>query len=120
MTGMTNTIINFQQRRQLEDALAALSNVDNEPQLIEAARRIAHTFPADVITPALLRWLDTPDSQLRGGLGHLAALLPHEGITAALRSFAADRRHAPVARMTAMTIALRHLGWSFRRRWWVI
>lgn len=113
MATMTNTIINFQQRRQLEEALARLAHIESEAQLREAVRQIAHTFPADVVTPALLRWLDTPDSQLRGGLGHLAALLPHEAITAALRNFAGDRRNAPVARMTAMTIAQRHLGVEF-------
>lgn len=106
-------MIDFQQRRQLEQALANLSKTENELELIEAARRIAHEFPSETVLPALIRHLDTADSQTRGGLGHLAALLPQEEVIDALRSAAADRRRSPLARMTATAIAQRYLGVEF-------
>ncbi len=107
---MSDNIINFQQRRQLEQAIAAFAEAPNELALSETARRIVHEFPESAVLAALLKHLDTSDGLIRGGLGHLAALLPSETITPALRTFAADRRHHPLARMTAMTIAGRVLG----------
>ncbi len=107
---MSDNIINFQQRRQLEQAIAAFADAPNEQALAEAARRVVHEFPESAVLAALLKHLETPDSQIRGGLGHMAALLPSETILHALRTFAADRRHHPLARMTAMTIAGRFLG----------
>jgi hypothetical protein len=83
---MTNKIINtFQQRRQLEQAVADLAQV---------VRAIAHAFPHELILPLLVKHLDTPNGQIRGGLGHLAALLPAEEVLSALRSVAANHRLA--------------------------
>ncbi len=108
---MTDKIINtFQQRRQLEQAVADLAQTNNEVELAQAARTIAHGFPHDLILPLLVKHLDTPNGQIRGGLGHLAALLPAEEVLPALRSVAANRRLAPQARLTAASIAQRYLG----------
>lgn len=108
---MTDNIINtFQQRRQLERALADFANTHNEVELTEVARHIAHTFPVDLVLPFLLKHLDTDNSQVRGGLGHLAALLPSETVAPALRNAAANRQNSPQARLTALTIAQRFLG----------
>jgi hypothetical protein len=110
---MADKIIDFQQRRRLEQAFADLGQTQNELELAEAAKQIAHEFPAATVLPALLRHLDTADSQTRGGLGHLAALLPQEEMLDALRGVAADRRRSPLARMTAAAIAQRYLGVEF-------
>jgi hypothetical protein len=110
---MSEKIINLQERRALEQAVQGLANTENELQQAEAARQIVHQFPADALLPALLKHLETADSQLRGGLGHLAALLPQEEITGALRSVAGDKRRNPLARMTAVAIAQRFLGVEF-------
>ena len=108
---MTDKIINtFQQRRQLEQAVADLAQTDNEAELAQAARAIAHAFPHELILTLLVKHLDTPNGQIRGGLGHLAALLPSEEVLPALRSVAANRRLAPQARLTAASIAQRYVG----------
>jgi hypothetical protein len=107
---MTDKIINFQQRRQLEQAVRDLGKTSNELELTEAARQIVHRFPAESVLAALLKHLDTADSQLRGGLGHVAALLPSDEVSAALRNVAANRQQPPLARMTAAAIAQRFLG----------
>ena len=97
---MSDKIIHtFQQRRQLEQAIADFAHTQSEAELAAAARRVVHTYPAEALT-LLLKHLDTQDSQVRGGLGHLAALLPTEETTAALRSFVANRQHSPQARVT--------------------
>lgn len=108
---MTDKIINtFQQRRQLEQAIADLAQTNNELELTEAARQIAHNFPLELVLNTLLKHLDTPNSQVRGGLGHLAALLPSEAVTPVLRNAVANRQNSPQARFTALTIAQRFLG----------
>jgi hypothetical protein len=107
---MSDKIINFQQRRQLEQAIADLARTNSELELTEAARQIVHRFPAETVLAALLKHLDTADSQLRGGLGHVAALLPSDEVSDALRSVAANRQRPPLARMTAAAITQRFLG----------
>jgi hypothetical protein len=110
---MTEKIINFQQRRQLEQAIAAFGTTTTELELVEQARRVAHGFPVDLVQAALLKHLETASSQIRGGLGHLAALLPSDEISTALRAVAANRQQSPLARMTAAAIAQRFLGIDF-------
>ena len=108
---MSDKIINtFQQRRQLTQAIGAMGDTRTEAELTAAARRIAHTYPADLVLSTLLKYLDTPKSQLRGGLGHLAALLPGDEATAALRSAVANRGNDPQIRITAALILERFLG----------
>ena len=106
-----NGIINtFQQRRQLEEALAALAATQSEAHLIDRARQMADRFPADLLAAAVQRNLGASSSQLRGGLGHLCALLPPAVIVPLLRAVAGDRQHAVVERTTAALILERYLG----------
>lgn len=107
---MSDKIINFQQRRQLEQAIASFAEARNELAMAEIARQIVRTHSVEQVLPALIKHLDTTDSGVRGGLGHLAALLPSDDAIAALRSVAANPQHTPTARMTAMTITQRFLG----------
>jgi hypothetical protein len=108
---MTDKIINtFQQRRQIEQAFSDLAHTQSEAELIAAARRIVHTYPAELALTLLLKHLDTPDSQVRGGLGHVAALLPPDETAAALRTYVANRQHSAPARVTAALIAERFLN----------
>ena len=74
---MSDKIINtFQQRRQVAIAVADLAQIRDQRALIAAAQEIHDAYPDSMIQAEILKRLDTPDSQLRGGLGHLAALLP--------------------------------------------
>ena len=108
---MSDKIINtFQQRRQLEQAFAELGQTSNESEVREAARQLAHTFPGDLLLDALVKRLDSPNGQLRGGLGHLAGLLNPDEVLPALRNVAANRTLNPQARLTAASIAHRFLG----------
>ena len=104
-------IINtFQQRRQLEEALAALAATQSEADLIEQVRAIADRFAVDLLVAAVQRNLGTTSSQVRGGLGHLCALLPPDLIVPTLRVVVADRQHAALQRTTAALILERYLG----------
>ncbi len=110
---MADKIINtFQQRRQLAQDLADLAQTRSEADLLDAVRRIAHHYSHDLITAALIKQLDTPSSQVRGGLGHLAALLPPDEIIPLLRSTAANRSQSAQTRITAALILERYLGES--------
>jgi hypothetical protein len=68
--------------------------------------------PADLLAATVIKHLDTPNSQLRGGLGHIASLLPSEEIAPLLRSAAANRGNAAQMRVTAALILERFLGES--------
>lgn len=108
---MADKIINtFQQRRQLTQELAHLANTGSESDLIEAVRRMVHSYPGDMLIAELVKNLDTSSSQLRGGLGHLAALLPPEEVIPALRSTGANRKLSAQTRITAASILERFLG----------
>ncbi len=100
----------FQQRRQLDLALSKLAVTQSEQQLLSAAQAIAQAYPSKLILPALVKNLNTPNSQLRGGLGHLAALLPVDEAAPALRVVAADRRKDAQERITAALILERFVG----------
>lgn len=108
---MSDKIINtFQQRRQLALAVAELAQTQDEQSLIAAAREIHENYPDTMIQVELLKNLETPDSQLRGGLGQLAALLPPEEIGPALRSIAGDRSQSSQSRLTAALLLSRFMG----------
>jgi hypothetical protein len=110
---MSDKIINtFQQRRQLAQELADLAQTTSEAELLDAVRRMARSYPSDLLAAALVKQLDTSNSQVRGGLGHLATLLPPEEIAPALRSAAANRQHSPQTRVTAALLLERFLGES--------
>ena len=103
-------IHSFQQRRALEQAIDALAETASEADLVEAVRALKFDYPATLLLPALLKRLDTPSSQLRGGLARLAALLPPDEAAPALRRYVGDRRNPPTARTTAAMILDRFLG----------
>jgi hypothetical protein len=108
---MSDKIINtFQQRRQLEQAFSELATTASDLELREAAKRIVHTFPAAGVLAALLKRLDSPSGQVRGGLGHIAGLLDPDEVLPALRNVAANRGLTPQARLTAASIAHRYIG----------
>jgi hypothetical protein len=108
---MADKIIHsFQQRRQLSQEIADLAQTQNEVELLERVRRLVRDHPADQLVAMVIKNLDTPNGQLRGGLGHLAALLPPDEITPALRSAAANRSNAAQMRVTAALILERFLG----------
>ncbi len=108
---MADNIINtFQVRRRLAQALEELERTENEAEMAAAARAIVHGYPAEMVLAALVKLLDTASSQQRGGLGHMAALLPKEEVVPALRAVAANRRQSPRARVTAALLLERFLG----------
>ncbi len=108
---MTDKIIHsFQQRRQLNQAIDELAKAASEAELSRRARSIVQTYPADLVLTALLKHLDAPSGQVRGGLGHIAALLPPDKVTPALHAAAANRNNSPQARVTAALLLERFLG----------
>ncbi|OUC06129.1 hypothetical protein RY27_22940 [Litorilinea aerophila] len=110
---MADKIINsFQQRRQLAQEIEALAETSSELELLEAVRTLVQRYPPELLLTALLKHLDTPSSELRGGLGHLAALLPPDQVAPALRNAAANRQNRPEARLTAALLLERFLGES--------
>lgn len=106
----TGIIHGFQERRQMEDAIAALGRTTTEAELIAQARDLADRFPPDRLAHAVQRHLGDANSQLRGGLGHLCALLPPEGIVPLLREVVGNRQKTPIERMSALLILERYLG----------
>lgn len=102
----------FQQRRLLVQAFDALGDTRTEAELTAAARDLVQGFPHAPVLGELLKRLDTPSSQLRGGLGYVAALLPPDDVVPALRKAVADRRNQPQVRITATLLLERFLGQS--------
>lgn len=108
---MADKIINtFQARRQLENEIGSFAELLNERQIIEHARQIIRTHSPDLIITTLNKHLDHADNQLRGGLGHLATLLPPDEIVPALQEVSANRNRSPQARLNAVSILERYLG----------
>lgn len=108
---MSDKIINtFQQRRELQNRIASLSNSQTEAEMLKVVRGIAHEFPVDIVHKVMLKALDTSNSQLRGGLAHLATMLPPEETIPLLRSTVADRSHSTQLRLNAVTVLERFLG----------
>jgi len=100
----------FQQRRQLALDLSSMAETETEEDLQAAAQAIAESYSADLILAEIVKRLDTPNSQLRGGLGHLAALLPPEEVVPVLRSAAGDRSNGAQERITAALLLERFVG----------
>jgi hypothetical protein len=108
---MADKIIHsFQTRRQLGQAFEELEATSNEVELIRQAQTVIQQFDEDLVLGELVRRLDTVSSQMRGGLGHVAALLSPDKVGAALRGAAGDRQNSPQARITAALVLERFLG----------
>ncbi|MBO9394213.1 hypothetical protein [Caldilinea sp.] len=103
-------IQNFQERRQIEASIQALGDTTTEAELIAMAQDLVERFPPDGLAAAVLRHLGEANSQLRGGLGHLCALLPPEIIAPRLREIVSNRQKSPLERITAQLILERYLG----------
>ena len=103
-------IHSFPQRRRLEAEIAALGDTDNETALRAAVQKIVDTYPVDLLLTTVVRHLATPDSQVRGGLGLLCALLPKDEVVPTLRGVAGNRQKTPQERTTAVLIMDRYLG----------
>ncbi len=108
---MSDKIINtFQQRRELQNRIAALSEAQSEAEMLKSVRGIAQDFPVDMVHKVMIKSLDTSNSQLRGGLAHLATMLPPEETIAVLRGAVADRNHSTQTRLNSVTVLERFLG----------
>ena len=106
----SNGIIHsFQLRRQLEQDLADLAATNSQAALTQGVQRLVEEYTSELLLAAVLRHLGTSSSQLRGGLGQLAALLPIEDTTAALRGVAGNRSKTPQERTTAALVLERYL-----------
>jgi hypothetical protein len=107
---MSDKLINtFHLRRKLNADIETLGATSTEAELQTQVRAIVEKYAADLILMVLRKFLDTSSSQLRGGLGRLAALLPYEEVTATLRHEAANRANPTQARLTAALILERFL-----------
>lgn len=108
---MSDKIINsFQQRRQLNEAFSNIANTKTQAELLEAVRQITREYPSELIITTLMKFLDTKNSQMRGGLGHLAALLPPDEIVDALHRTVANRNLSTQLRLNSVSILERFLG----------
>ena len=103
-------IHSLQQRRELEEAVVAMAATETESALIQAAQQIVGSYPHTLIQPVVLKHLGTSSGQLRGGLGHVCALLPSDTITPVLLRVVGNRQKAPQDRTTAALILGRFLG----------
>lgn len=107
---MSDKIINtFQTRRKLNDDLAGLATTGSEADLLTRVRAIAQTYEHLLILSCLTKFLSNASSQMRGGLGRLATLLPYEETVTVLRKEAANRQNPTQARLTAALILERFL-----------
>jgi hypothetical protein len=96
------------QRRALEEAFAELSRITDPVVVQQRAEAIAAYGSAAL--HHLLSLLDTPDPQLRGGLGQVARHLPREQVVPALRAVARGHERTDQARLAAVTLLERFLG----------
>ncbi len=110
MSGEAKVLTGLLQRRALEQAFAELGHTTDPAEVQQQAQAIAGYGSAAL--QHLLTLLDTPDPQLRGGLGQVARHLPHEQVVSALRAVARDQARGDQARLAAVTLLERFLGES--------
>lgn len=107
---MSDKIVNtFQARRQLTEDMNALSVTQSEAEMFSRVRAIAQNYEPLLILSTLSKYLDNSSSQLRGGLGRLATLLPYDETVVVLRKEAANRGNPTQTRITAAMILERFL-----------
>ncbi len=110
---MSDKISNtFQLRRRLTMDIAAMAGAESELALQDAALSIIDAYPSELVQSEVLKNLGTLDSQLRGGLGQVVALLPRSSIVPALRSIATDPSQPGQERLTAVQLLAQFLGES--------
>ena len=89
---MSDKIVNtFQARRQLTEDMNGLSATQSEAELLSRVRAIAQNYEPLLVLSTLTKYLDNSSSQVRGGLGRLATLLPYDETVIVLRKEAANR-----------------------------
>jgi hypothetical protein len=110
MSGEAKVLTGLLQRRALEQAFAELGRLTEPAAVQRQAQTIAEYGSAAL--QHLLTLLDTPDPQLRGGLGQVARHLPREQAVSALRSVVRDHERSDQARLAAVTLLERFLGES--------
>ncbi|MCY4091257.1 MAG: hypothetical protein OXF62_10600 [Caldilineaceae bacterium] len=104
------TVNTFQLRREIDRAVAALAECSSEVEQVQSVEAIVRKHPSTLILPALRKHLNSESSQMRGGLGRLAARLPHDESVALLRKEAGRRENATQTRLTAAMILERFLN----------
>ena len=110
MTTEHGVISSFQQRRQLEEAVASMAATRSDRELRQFTADLVAAYPQTMLMATLVRHLGASNSQLRGGLGHLAAQLPHDDAVNTLRQIVADRQRPAIERTTAALIMDRYLN----------
>ncbi len=107
---MSDKIVNtFQARRQLNEEMAGLSETQTEAELLARVRGIGQRYEPLLVLSTLTKFLDNASSQMRGGLGRLATLLPYDETVSVLRKEAANRQNSTQVRLTAAMILERFL-----------
>jgi hypothetical protein len=108
MSGEAKVLTGLLQRRALEEAFAELSRITDPVVVQQRAEAIAAYGSAAL--HHLISLLDTPDPQLRGGLGQVARHLSREQVVPALRAVARGHDRSDQARLAAVTLLERFLG----------
>ena len=107
---MSEKIINsLQERRLIEEAVAGLADLSSEEAMVQEVQKIARDHAPSLVLPAIRKQLNTDSSQMRGGLGRLAALLAGPETVAMLRKEAGRRDNPTQSRLTAAMILERFL-----------
>ncbi len=107
---MSEKIINsLQERRLIEEAVAGLADLSSEAAMVQEVQKIARDHAPSLVLPAIRKQLNTDSSQMRGGLGRLAALLAGPETVAMLRKEAGRRDNPTQSRLTAAMILERFL-----------
>ncbi len=102
---MSGKIIHsLRERRLVEEAVANLADTESEAEMAQEVQRIVRECAAELVLPAVRKHLDTGSSQMRGGLGRLAALLPEPETATMLRKEAGRRDNPTQTRLNAAMI----------------
>ncbi len=102
---MGEKVVNrFQLRRKIDEAVAALADCSSEAELVQSVEAIVQEHAPTLVLSALRKHLNSESSQMRGGLGRLAARLPEVESVALLRKEAGRRDNPTQTRLTAAMI----------------
>ena len=93
----------------VEEAVAGLADLSSEAAMVQEVQKIARDHAPSMVLPAIRKHLNTDSSQMRGGLGRLAALLAGPETVAMLRKEAGRRDNPTQSRLTAAMILERFL-----------
>lgn len=97
-------IHSLRERRLVEEAVAGLADTESEAEMAQEVQRIVHECAVELVLPAVRKHLGTGSSQMRGGLGRLAASLPEPETAAMLRKEAGRRDNPTQTRLNAAMI----------------